>query len=40
MEIVVAILMLIVLDLVAWRWGVDSRVDERASKAHPSDLIR
>ena len=40
MAFLVAILMLIVLDIVAWRWGVDSRVDEHASRAHGSDLIR
>ena len=40
MEFVVAVLVLVVLNLAAWRWGVDSRVDDRASRAHPEDVLR
>jgi hypothetical protein len=40
MELVVAVMILVVLNLAAWRWGVDSRVDEHASGAHRGDLGR
>jgi len=42
MEIIIPVALFILLDIVAWRWAVDSRdwtVDDRAIRARPRRAI-